>query len=119
MQAPAIRNYTINKGSTFNESLKFYSSYCPITDSGTTLDLSAYSFASQIRASVGSTVIETFTINTDNAATGEIFLQLSDTETSAVTAGTYLYDLKVTDTASNKDFWVKGTITFVGVITTV
>lgn len=119
MQVPAIRNFTAYKGSTFNESLKFYSSYCLATNTGTTIDLSGYSFASQIRASVGSTVIETFTINTDNTADGEIFLQLSDTETSAVTAGVYNYDLRVTDGSTNKAFWVKGTITFVGVITTV
>jgi len=119
MQAPTIRNYTIQKGSTFNESLKFYASYCPITDSGTPVDLSAYSFASQIRASVGSSVIETFTINTDNAVNGEIFLQLSYTETAAVTAGVYNYDLRVTDASTNKQFWVKGTITFEGTITTI
>lgn len=118
MQAPAIRNFTIQKGATFDESLKFYSSYCVTTDTGTAVDLSSYTFASQIRASVGSSVIETFTINTQNASSGEIFLQLSATETGAVEEGVYRYDLKVTDSSSNKSFWVKGTITFEGSITT-
>ena len=64
------------------------------------LNLTGYTFASQIRKSYGSSTYYTFTASVYDAATGKVRLQLTSTQTSAIPAGRYLYDIEITNTST-------------------
>jgi len=110
----ATRNIVLERDTDFSESLTFYSDAC----FSTTLDVSDYTFQAQIRATdTSSTVIATFTIDTTDAATGNIVLSLTAAQTLALTAGSYFWDLRCVDANSVVSRWVSGTATVAGTIT--
>ena len=66
---------------------------------GEILNLSGYVSAGQIRKTYGSsTIVATFTTTNANA-TGKVTMSLTDTQTSALEPGRYVYDMNITSSA--------------------
>jgi|TARA_B100000768_G_C11195852_1_gene339431 hypothetical protein len=66
---------------------------------GEILNLSGYVSAGQIRKTYGSsTIAATFTTTNANA-TGKVTMSLTDTQTSALEPGRYVYDMNITSSA--------------------
>ena len=85
-----IANLFIDQGTDFTVAVD-------VSDAtGSALNLSGYTSAGQIRKTYGSsTVAATFTTSNNNA-TGQVTLSLNDTQTSALEAGRYVYDMNIT-----------------------
>lgn len=85
-----IANLFIDQGTDFTVAVD-------VSDAtGEALNLSGYSSAGQIRKTYGSTTISaTFTTSNENA-TGKVTLSLTDTQTSALEPGRYVYDMNIT-----------------------
>ena len=90
----SVSNLYIDQGSTYSNIITVASS------TGTALNLTGYTVASQIRKSYGSSTYHTFTASVYDAATGKVRLQLTSTQTSAISAGRYLYDIEITNTST-------------------
>ena len=88
----SISNLYIDQGSTYSNIITVASS------TGSALDLTNYTVASQIRKSYGSSTAYDFTASVYNAVDGKVRLQLTSTESSAIPAGRYLYDIEITNT---------------------
>ena len=88
----SISNLYIDQGSTYSNIITVASS------TGSALDLTNYTVASQIRKSYGSSTAYNFTASVYNAVDGKVRLQLTSTESSAIPAGRYLYDIEITNT---------------------
>jgi len=101
-----ISNIFIDQGADFNTTVT-------ISDSnGDALDLTSYTALAQIRKTYDSTTATTFTSTFDaDRTTGLITISLSDTQTSALESGRYVYDLLVTDVAGTKTRVVEGIAT--------
>ena len=100
----AVSNLYIDQGAD-------YSTTISLTDSnGNILSLTGYSAAGQIRKTYSSsTASGTFT-TAIAAASGQVTLSLTDTETSAIPAGRYVYDLTITSASSITTRVVEGQI---------
>lgn len=82
-----IANLTIDQGTTVNIVV-------PVKNTdGTVKDLTGYTAYSQFRKSYYSTTYTTFTATHDSAG-GNITLALTATQSSAVKAGRYVYDVE-------------------------
>ena len=84
-----------------------------INDSnGSALDLTSYTALAMIRKTYQSTTATTFTSTfVSPRTTGQITISLTDTQTAALEAGRYVYDLVITDTSGNKTRVVEGIAT--------
>ena len=91
----SISNLYIDQGSTYSNIITVASS------TGSALDLTNYTVASQIRKSYGSSTAYDFTASVYNAVEGKVRLQLTSTESSAIPAGRYLYDIEITNTITS------------------
>jgi len=83
-----VENIVIDQGQTFSFSLTLSN-----TD-GTAKDLTDYTVTSQMRKSYYTSTATDFT-TTKVDLTGEITISLSATETSAIKAGRYVYDVEI------------------------
>jgi hypothetical protein len=89
-------NIPIDQGTTF-------SSVVTVTGAnGLVFDLTGYTAKGQIRKSYASTTSTAFTCTIPNPETGNINISLTATQTAALKAGRYLYDLGVTRTENGK-----------------
>lgn len=85
-----IRNLTIDQGSTFSLSIELSD------ELGNALNLTGYTIAAQLRKSYGSTSYTAFTTSAGNTpANGVLTLSLTSTQTSALRAGRYVYDIEI------------------------
>ena len=84
-----------------------------INDSnGSALDLTSYTALAMIRKTYQSTSATTFTSTfASDRTTGQITISLTDTQTSALESGRYVYDLVITDSAGTKTRVVEGIAT--------
>ncbi|NCW74272.1 MAG: hypothetical protein EBW06_06785 [Gammaproteobacteria bacterium] len=84
-----------------------------VNDSGgTALDLSGYTALAMIRKTYQSTSATTFTSTFANPRTsGQITISLTDTQTAALEAGRYVYDMVITDALGVKTRVVEGIAT--------
>ena len=97
----------IDQGTTFNAVIN-------LNDDQSTapIDLTGYIIRSQMRRSYYSVnPSATFTCTITDAATGELTLSLTDTQTSAIKAGRYLFDVEIQDTAKVVTRVLEGIIT--------
>lgn len=78
---------------------------------GQALDLSGYTVASQMRKSYGSSTAYNFSASVYDAANGKVRLQLTPTQSEAIPAGRWLYDVEITSPAGNKTRVVEGIVT--------
>tara|TARA_Y100001951_G_scaffold48064_1_gene37896 strand:- start:96 stop:434 length:339 start_codon:yes stop_codon:yes gene_type:complete len=87
-----ILNITIDQGETYTNTNSVF-----LADGVTAMNLTGYTVASKMRKHYTSTASHTINTTITNPATnGLIDSSLSATETSAITAGYYVYDLEIT-----------------------
>ena len=74
--------------------------------------MTGYTALAQIRKTYESTTATNFTVTFDSdRTTGKITISLSDTQTSALEYGRYVYDLVITDVSATKTRVVEGIAT--------
>jgi hypothetical protein len=84
---------------------------------GQALNLTGYSVASQMRKSYSSSTVYNFTTSLYDAAQGKVRLQLNNTQSSAIPAGRWLYDVEITSPSGTKTRVVEGIVTVTPEIT--
>lgn len=82
-------NLVIDQGTTFTTTINL------TNDDGSEKDLTDYTVSSQIRKSYYTSTYTAFSTSKVDLA-GEITLSLTATQTSALKAGRYVYDLEIT-----------------------
>lgn len=85
--------------------------------SGSPLDLTNYTVKSQMRKSYTSSTYYNFTASIYDAVNGKVRLQLTSTQSSAITPGRYLYDVEITSQNGNKTRVIEGIVTVTPEIT--
>ena len=89
----SISNIFIDQGTDFSITVD-------VTQAdGAPLNLTGYSAAAQIRKTYGSSNVSAVFTTSISAAAGQVTLSLTDTQTSGLTAGRYVYDLNITSGA--------------------
>ena len=97
---------TLDQGTTFETSVSL------ANDDQTAINVTGYSFSSQIRKSYYSTnAVANLTVTVVDASTGNVKLSMTAANTANVRAGRYLYDLLMTDTGGVKTRVIEGVIT--------
>jgi hypothetical protein len=95
----------IDQGADFSTGITLYS------DNGITpLNLTGFTFTSQMRKSYASSTATTFTITTPNPLTGQVILSLTAVQTGTLKAGRYLYDIEMVDNLTYRSRPVEGII---------
>jgi hypothetical protein len=84
---------------------------------GQPLNLTGYSVASQIRKSYNSSTNYSFLASIYDAAQGKVRLQLTNTQSSAIPAGRWLYDVEITSPSGTRTRVVEGILTVTPEIT--
>lgn len=92
----SISNLAIDQGTTFLATILV------VNDSGTARNLTGFTGRAQLKRSYYTNTNTSFTITIDNPSEGEIDLSLTDTQTSALKAGRYVYDVELVETATGK-----------------
>ena len=101
-----ILNITIDQGETYTNTNSVF-----LADGVTAMNLTGYTVASKMRKHYTSTASHTINTTITNPATaGLIDSSLSATETSAITAGYYVYDLEITSSGGVVTRVVEGKI---------
>ena len=101
----SISNIFIDQGATFTTTVT-------VTDTnGDAVSLSGYSVAAQIRKSHLSSTATAFTATISNASAGEITISLTDTQTTGLESGRYVYDVLITASGGTKTRVVEGQVT--------
>jgi hypothetical protein len=100
-----ISNLYVDAGSTYSNIITVSAS------NGQALDLTGFTVASQMRKSYGSTTVYNFTSSIYNAALGKVRLQLTDTQSQAIPAGRWLYDVEIRSPSGAVTRVVEGIIT--------
>ena len=101
----SISNIFIDQGATFTTTVTE-------TDSnGDAVNLSGYSVAAQIRKTFLSSSATAFTATISNASSGEITISLTDTQTTALEAGRFVYDVLINASGGTKTRVVEGQVT--------
>lgn len=107
-----VSNLYVDQGSDYSNIVTIASS------TGSALDLSHYTVASQMRKSYGSSTAYAFVASVYDAVNGKIRLQLSAEVSTTIPAGRYLYDIEITNTVSSaKTRVLEGTVTVTPEIT--
>ena len=78
---------------------------------GDAVSLTGYSVAAQIRKSHLSSTSTAFTASISNASAGEITISLTDSQTTSLEAGRYVYDVLITASGGTKTRVVEGQVT--------
>jgi len=100
-----ISNLYVDAGAT-------YSNIITVTASnGQALNLTSYTVASQMRKSYSSSTVYAFTASVYDAVNGKIRLQLTNTQSEAIPAGRWLYDVEITSPSGTKTRVVEGIVT--------
>ena len=101
----SISNIFIDQGATFTTTVT-------VTDAnGDAVNLSGYSVAAQIRKTFLSSSATAFTASISNASAGEITISLTDSQTTSLEAGRYVYDVLITASGGTKTRVVEGQVT--------
>jgi hypothetical protein len=89
-----------------------YSASIDVTDSdGDTIDLSGYTAAGQIRKTYSSSTAVDFTVSIASpASAGTLNIGLSNTQTNAMKAGRYVYDVEITNSGGVKTRVLEGQV---------
>ena len=89
-----------------------YSASIDVTDSdGDNIDLSGYTAAGQIRKKYSSSTAVDFTVAVASpASAGVLNISLSNTQTNAMKAGRYVYDVEITNSGGVKTRVLEGQV---------
>jgi len=89
-----ISNLVIDQGTSFTADID-------VTDTeGNILNLSGYTTLGQMRKSYASTTAINFSASIQSASNGTVRISLSPTQTNAIKAGRYVYDVEITKTST-------------------
>ena len=103
--AAGTYNFTLEQGATFNRILT-------LQENSSAMNLTGYSVASKFRSTHDSgTVAGTFTCTISNASNGQITLSMTNSTTSNIEEGIYVYDLEITSGAGSVTRVLQGKIT--------
>ena len=95
-------NLVVDQGTDF-------SSFVTLEDTaGATVDLTGFTAAGMIRRTYKSTTAVNFTTSIPDPSKGEIKIQLSSAQTTAMKAGRYVYDLEITSSGGAVSRVVEG-----------
>jgi len=100
-----ILNITIDQGETFTKTTSVFQA-----DGITVQNLTGYTVASKMRKNYTSTASHTITTTITSFGGGLIASSLTATETSAIKAGYYVYDLEITSSGGVVTRVVEGKI---------
>ena len=116
---PARFTIDIVRGDDVSRSWQFYSSYAGVKGATTTvaLDITGRTYASKIADTIGGTVVATPTVTVVDAANGSITWALTDTQTDALTARRYTFDLIENAGTSSERTLIIGQINMIGRVT--
>lgn len=107
----AFSELVIEQGTTFTSTVN-------VSDTnGDAINLYAYTAESQMRKSYYSSTSYTINSTVTGTANGEITLSMSAANTSNLTSGRYVYDLKITSPASVVTRVVEGIVTVLPSVT--
>jgi len=107
----AFSEITIEQGATFNTIVNVDDS------SGNAINLYAYSANSQMRKSYYSSTAYTINSSVTGTANGEITLSMTAANTANLSAGRYVYDLKITSSTNTVTRVVEGIATVLPSVT--
>ena len=98
-------DFTLEQGATFSREIT-------VQDSGSAMNLTGYTPRMQMRSTHdSSTIALTFTATISNASQGKISLTATDTITSAVEEGIYVYDLEIESSGGTVTRLMEGNVT--------
>lgn len=96
----------LDQGTTFETTLSL------TNDDATTINVTNYSFNSQIRKSFySSNAVANITVSIVDAPNGNVKLAMTPANTANIKAGRYLYDVLMTDSTGVKTRVIEGIIT--------
>jgi hypothetical protein len=99
-----VTNLYVDQGS-------FYRTYVTVASTtGSPLDLSGFTVASQMRKSYQSSTAYSFTTSISNPIQGRVRIELSSEQSRQIPAGKYLYDVEVTAPTGEKTRVVEGIV---------
>ena len=102
----SISNIFIDQGATFSKTITVKDT------SGNALNLTGFTAIAQIRKSPSSSTSTSFTVAfASDRTTGQLTISLTDTQTTALEAGRYNYDVLITDSSGTKTRVVEGIAT--------
>ena len=82
-------DFTLEQGTTFSREIT-------VQENGSAMNLTSYTARMQMRSTHDSTSAAlSFTVAVSNAAQGKVSISATDTQTSAVEEGIYVYDLEI------------------------
>jgi hypothetical protein len=99
-----VRNLIINTHSDFSEDLELSQL------AGKPTNLTGHTGASQMRKHPDSSTAHTFTVGITSAADGKINMSMTDTTTSGIKPGRYVYDVLATRPNGDKLIVLEGTV---------
>ena len=104
-------NLTVDQGTDFTASVD-------VTDTdGDALNLTGFTVAGQVRRSYFSTTAVNFTCAVSNATSGIITVSLSGTQSDAMKAGRYVYDVEITNSGGTKTRVLEGQLEIMPAVT--
>lgn len=103
MASVYVNNLVINSGSDFSQTFTLENS-----DTNSALDLSVYSVSSQIRKWAGSSTAINFSCSVVDAFEGIISISLTNSQTTSLKPGRYVYDVVITDNVGQKNKVIEG-----------
>ena len=86
-------------------------------NSGTAINLTGFTVAGQVRRSYFSTTAVNFTCAVSNATSGIITVSLSGTQSDAMKAGRYVYDVEITNAGGTKTRVLEGQLEIMPAVT--
>ena len=96
-----------------------YSASIDVTDiDGDNINLTGYTGAGQIRKSYSSTTAVNFAVSVDSD-NGVLNISLTNTQTNAMKAGRYVYDVEITSSGGTKTRVLEGQIEITPGVTTI
>ena len=108
--AVGTHNITITRGTDFAIAMTLEDA------DGTAINVTNYTFKSEVRRKESTGVAATFTITKTNAGAGAIKLALTQAQTQALPVGKLKYDLVAND-GTDVSQYIQGTITVVDTVT--
>jgi len=101
----AVSNLSIDQGTTFSVTISV------TDDTGSARNLTGYTGRAQLKRSYYTNTNTAFTVTIDNPTEGEVDISLTDTQTSSLKAGRYVYDVELVSNASTVERIVEGIVT--------
>jgi hypothetical protein len=97
----ATYNITINQNADFRRSFQ-------VKENNVIVNITNYTFSGRLKASFNDTSYVDFTTSITDAAAGTFSISLADTVTATMSPGTWVYDIIMTDTATEKTRLMSG-----------